>query len=326
MDKLHTHYDNLKVTRNAPPEVIRATYKTLSQKYHPDKHLGNADAERVMALINGSYEVLSDPVRRAEHDLWINQQEQETRAHGSSVPRPSAPTPAPEPSAQRRYYQTPAPSQPTGHAKSGLIAHVIRNWLLYGLAGFFLWIWANDSPRKPAPGPKPYQANAAPSVPSAQAPLALPAPTPYQPSQPPAIPEKAKSTATPNGEPWPVGAGYVDGYQQLHANGLSTVTVDNSRNDSEVFVKMVSLDGAQAYPVRQFYIPAFAKFTLEQVTAGSYDIRYRDLSSGRLSRSEPFTLHEVHNNEGAQFSNLTMTLYKVKNGNMKTYGLLETEF
>ncbi len=132
--------------------------------------------------------------------------------------------------------------------------------------------------------------------------------------------------AAPNGKPWPVGAGYVVGYPQLHAKGLSTVTVDNSRNDSEVFVKLVSLDGADAYPVRQFYIPAFANFKLKKVTAGSYDIRYRDLRSGRLSRSESFTLQEVHNNEGAQFSNLTMTLYKVKDGNMKTYGLSEAEF
>lgn len=57
-----------------------------------------------------------------------------------------------------------------------------------------------------------------------------------------------------------------------------------------------------------------------------YDIRYRDLHSGGLSRSEAITLSEVHTDEGAQYSNFTMTLYKVKNGNMKTYGLSEAEF
>lgn len=116
------------------------------------------------------------------------------------------------------------------------------------------------------------------------------------------------------------------GYQQLHSNGLSTVTVDNSRNDSEVFVKLVSLDSTQAYPVRQLYIPAHGSFTLKKVTAGSYDVRYRDLSSGGLSRSEAVTLSEVHTDEGVRFSNVTMTLYKVKNGNMKTFGLAEAEF
>ncbi|MCS6804710.1 MAG: DnaJ domain-containing protein, partial [Blastocatellia bacterium] len=41
MPKLHTHYDNLKVARNAPPEVIRAAYKTLSQRFHPDRNPGD---------------------------------------------------------------------------------------------------------------------------------------------------------------------------------------------------------------------------------------------------------------------------------------------
>ena len=60
----------------------------------------------------------------------------------------------------------------------------------------------------------------------------------------------------PNSEPWPSFAGYIKGYQQLHTDGFSTITIHNSQNDSDVFVKLVSLDSAQAYPVRQFYIPA----------------------------------------------------------------------
>jgi len=138
--------------------------------------------------------------------------------------------------------------------------------------------------------------------------------------------KESKPAVAPNGQPWPVVADYVAGYQQLNTLGLSTVTVDNSRNDSDVFVKLVSLDGEHAHPVRQFYIPAFGSFTLEKVTAGSYDVRYRDLGTGGLSRSEAIMLTEVHTDEGVQFSNMTMTLYKVKNGNMKTYGLAEAEF
>ena len=60
MSKIHTYYDNLKVSRNAPSEVIRAAYKSLAVKYHPDRNLSNKDdATRVMALINEAYEVLS---------------------------------------------------------------------------------------------------------------------------------------------------------------------------------------------------------------------------------------------------------------------------
>ena len=68
---LPTYYDVLRVERHASPERVRAAYRRLAQKYHPDKMPGNANASRAMAAINAAYEVLSDPQRRAEHDLWI---------------------------------------------------------------------------------------------------------------------------------------------------------------------------------------------------------------------------------------------------------------
>lgn len=73
MSKLFTHYDNLKVLRNAPPEVIKAAYKALSQRYHPDREGGD---ERIFKIVKDSYEVLIDPQRRAEHDEWIKWQEE----------------------------------------------------------------------------------------------------------------------------------------------------------------------------------------------------------------------------------------------------------
>lgn len=328
MTRIHTHYDNLKVARNAPPEVIRAAYKTLSQKFHPDRNPGNAEAARIMMIINTSYEVLSDPDKRREHDLWLSQQEQavaqatKLSSQSSQAPRqtpthhyptkassehrkddpwlaPSA-AQATKPSSQSQ--QTPRQA-PTPHPSRNYAIPGGVNWILYGVVAFFIWIWASDKPSPPTPGPKPYQAN-----------------------PPPVRPVYVRPGAAPNGTTWPVSADYINGYQLLHADGLSTVTVDNSRNDSDVFVKLVSLDSARAYPVRQFYIPAFTSFTLNKVTSGSYDIRYRDLSNGGLSRSEAFNLKEIATYNGTQFSNITMTLYKVQNGNMQTYGLSEAEF
>ncbi|HYD19735.1 MAG TPA: J domain-containing protein [Patescibacteria group bacterium] len=69
-----THYDTLKVTRDAPPEVIQAVYKALAQKYHPDKNLNNPEAVRMMQMVIASYKVLADDAKRAEHDAWITQQ------------------------------------------------------------------------------------------------------------------------------------------------------------------------------------------------------------------------------------------------------------
>lgn len=80
MGKIHTHYDNLKVARNAPPEVIRAAYKTLSQRFHPDRNADNESATRIFQMISTAYDVLSDPVKRKEHDEWIAKAEAEAAA------------------------------------------------------------------------------------------------------------------------------------------------------------------------------------------------------------------------------------------------------
>lgn len=89
MSPLRTHYSNLKISRDAPPEVVKAAYKALSSRWHPDRNPGNPDAGRVMSLINESYAVLSDPERRAEHDRWILRQE--LKHNAGAVPQPKAP-------------------------------------------------------------------------------------------------------------------------------------------------------------------------------------------------------------------------------------------
>lgn len=91
MSEIPTHYANLRVARNAPPEVIRAAYKALMQKHHPDRHPGDAKAERIVRLLNEAYAVLNDPEQRARHDIWITQQEQRL----GSAPRSQAPRQAP---------------------------------------------------------------------------------------------------------------------------------------------------------------------------------------------------------------------------------------
>jgi len=73
--KIATYYGRLKVASDAPPEVIRAAYKALVQKYHPDRHQGSIRHEIVLAALNKAQEVLLDPERRAAHDAWIRQEE-----------------------------------------------------------------------------------------------------------------------------------------------------------------------------------------------------------------------------------------------------------
>lgn len=100
---LHTHYDNLKVTRNAPPTVIRAAYKALSQMYHPDKNLGDDSAVKTMEIINVAYGVLSDPIKKEKYDRWLLDQEQ---MHRNEFGRSAGSTPDNSEASRREGTQT----------------------------------------------------------------------------------------------------------------------------------------------------------------------------------------------------------------------------
>jgi hypothetical protein len=136
----------------------------------------------------------------------------------------------------------------------------------------------------------------------------------------------ARAALAPNGQPWPKQSAYIAGYAVQNAKGLSEVKVDNSQNDTDMFCKLFSLDGPQPQAVRVFLVPAHASFALAKVTSGTYDLRYRNLGDGRLSRSQFFTLEEVQTASGTRVSSLTLTLYDARNGNLQTYGLGEGEF
>lgn len=61
-------YETLGVSADARPETIRAAYKRLMQRYHPDKNVGDAIAARKAQQIAQAFQILSDPVLRARYD------------------------------------------------------------------------------------------------------------------------------------------------------------------------------------------------------------------------------------------------------------------
>ena len=136
MTSRHTHYDNLKVARNAPPEVIRAAYKSLAQKYHPDKHQDPIEAERIIKIINAAYETLMNPEARARYDIELGREEAKNTA--TSVP-PVTPSPI------AKYSPKPTESTNTHYFKteSPFIASqkVILPMAIYGLIILFLAIF-----------------------------------------------------------------------------------------------------------------------------------------------------------------------------------------
>lgn len=98
MAKIRTHYDNLKVARNAPDIVIKAAHKALLQQHHPDKAKDKATAERITRILNEAREVLLDPEKRKQHDLWIKEQERQNKHRPPPPPSPEeSPKPSPTP-------------------------------------------------------------------------------------------------------------------------------------------------------------------------------------------------------------------------------------
>ena len=62
------YYKTLGVAKTAKPAEIKASYRKLARKYHPDANKGNASAEEKFKEISEAYSVLSDEKRRKEYD------------------------------------------------------------------------------------------------------------------------------------------------------------------------------------------------------------------------------------------------------------------
>ncbi|HKM65303.1 MAG TPA: J domain-containing protein [Acidisphaera sp.] len=61
-------YEVLGVQRGDTQETIRAAYRKLAKKHHPDLNPGNNEAEERFKAISAANELLSDPDKRARYD------------------------------------------------------------------------------------------------------------------------------------------------------------------------------------------------------------------------------------------------------------------
>jgi len=145
---------------------------------------------------------------------------------------------------------------------------------------------------------------------------------------PPPTPAWQRPAVAPSGVPWPSWAGYVAGYPQGSTNGYSSVTLDNARGKSDVFVKLYTLGTSRPRAVRTFYVPAYQSFTLSGVSAGRYDLRIRDLKTGDLSRTDPFEITQTIGPDGAgSYSTFTLRTVATAGGSaVRSVPLAESEF
>ncbi len=62
------YYNTLGLSESASQDDIKAAYRSLAKKWHPDLNKDNPDAEAKFKQINEANDILSDPQKRAQYD------------------------------------------------------------------------------------------------------------------------------------------------------------------------------------------------------------------------------------------------------------------
>lgn len=61
-------YEALGISRTASQTQIKAAFKKMAMRYHPDRNPGNKQAEETFKFLNEAYHTLSDPIKRSRYD------------------------------------------------------------------------------------------------------------------------------------------------------------------------------------------------------------------------------------------------------------------
>lgn len=64
-------YEFFEVDRNATPEELKTAYRKMCVRMHPDKDRTNPRAEENFKVVQGVWDVLSDPHKREQYDIQI---------------------------------------------------------------------------------------------------------------------------------------------------------------------------------------------------------------------------------------------------------------
>lgn len=315
---MRTHYDNLKVSMDAPIEVIQAAYRTLAKKYHPDKNQSDPDAERIMQIINTAYEVLSDPVKREEHDSWIRKEnwrskvESEKKTSAARQKTPKEPSSAPNVKARGKARIL---NPEAKFAAKKMLVSTLKTIGYYGIiVGVIIGvikIFATQSPNENAIAETSYPAS-----------IIIPEDL--------KLPELSsncagKQASYPDGRAWSSSAKVITTRDKRR--GLSSLLLDNSRNDQDLYIKLVLVkDELTRNYARDAFIPARKQLKLLNVASGSYVVKMMNIADGCSQVSPVIDLTETRTDRGIEYSEHSLTFYPVINGNIHLRSIPSSQF
>lgn len=331
MSEFRTHYQNLKVTRDAPIEVIKAAYRVIAQKHHPDTNKSE-DSQRIMTIVNEAWRILSDPKLRAEHDAWIDQQEKgdlkiqdkniytTANFYASEGYKTSS-------SGRKRFIER------IGDLKNIFYFSPLLIWISI-LLGMFVVGSVIENTRTPKASDTPPTAQK--SLKDFEDLVPIEENISSQNAEKklvfvPLAEKKHKETVKENFqeapankkqvklEPIKLPHGYISGEPVMADDGKSKFTVDNSQGDLDADVRLYR----EEVQVRAFNVQSGKAFTANDISPGNYKLRYRVFLGGKFRAFEANKLfnitqstEETHEGKTTRFSDVRITLYKVTNGNM----------
>lgn len=121
--------------------------------------------------------------------------------------------------------------------------------------------------------------------------------------------------------------GYMPETQVLENTGKSSISIENSKGDSDVLLKLLSHKDGKVGVARQIFVKAGSSFNIDTVSPGKYEIQYMDLKVGKAGRSEIFEVTEVKLPSGVdEVSRFTVKLKTAVNGVLRVEKVEVKEF
>lgn len=199
------YYEILEIHPKASKEVVKAAYKSLMQRHHPDKNPDNAEAARHAALIAQAYGVIADETQRSAYDLRLKEQAE------SAYSRAAENAPAPRRTPQNR----PAIAKTNSWLPWLLISVIV-------LSGLLILVLAKEKPAQPEDG--------AAAVKPAYADVVRPSP-------PPEAPGKRPTARVIQLLPGAMTVNLKDLDQQAHVLTIPLLLVKVGSYESEKFIR-----------------------------------------------------------------------------------------
>ncbi|AHF70172.1 J domain-containing protein [Pseudomonas cichorii] len=338
MQRTLTHYEQLKVARDATPEQIKQAYRRLAQQLHPDRNPA-PDASDRMGILNASHDVLADAQKRAAYDAQLAYEEQRAQeaylrsrqlqtAGARAASAYAAAAPATRPAQPRAAQANAAPQSPgpSSRASRRKRRRSVLRWALVFMIFCGAGVWMGYDPN----AGKAYVPTE--SLPVAHtwvkpAPVHAPAEAPI--GNPiklvdPAQPECVIPDLDPMGAPWPQKAGYLKDMPLRKDNGWSQIIIDNTGGESAVYAKVTDAVGRNAF--RHAFIPAGAVFAFSKMDAGLYLLKYKMLNTGCAFASNRILLEETPMGSQVKSSVYKLTLRKLQNRNSQFSNLKNDQF